>query len=209
MTLQVLSRQTHKDLSLSTPPEPWAFARPRMIAGLVGPELPEVMKSMPIAFSVHDDAVNVVALLGLGDHNLFVGSQGEWLGTYIPAVLRPWPFSLMQQEDHRVVGVDVDSTAVTEGEGKRLFDEAGEPSEWLSNTIRFLQSFSDQEQVMTRAVKAIQKVGLLTPWEFKATQSEGTQVKIAGLHQVDRKAFEALSDEDFITLRREGALPVV
>lgn len=209
MTLQVLSRQTHKDLSLSTPAEPWAFARGRMIAGLVAPELPEVMKSMPIAFSVHENSANVVALLGLGDQNLFVGGQGEWLGEYIPAVLRAWPFALVQQDEHRVVGLDADSAAVTHGTGKRLFDDEGEPSEWLARTIRFLQSFSDQELVMARAVSAIRQAGLLAPWEFKARQSEGNEVKITGLHQIDRKAFEALPDEDFLALRREGALPVV
>lgn len=209
MTLQVLSRQIHKDLSLSTPAEPWAFARGRMIAGLVAPELPEVMKSMPIAFSIHEDSATVVALLGLGEQNVFVGSRGEWLGEYIPAVLRAWPFALVQQDAHRVVGVDAESSAVTQGEGKRLFDEDGEPSEWLSKTIRFLQSFSDQEVVMARAVTAIREAGLLVPWEFKVKQSEGNEVNITGLHQVDRKAFEALPDETFLGLRREGSLPVI
>jgi len=209
MSLQVLSRQSHKNLRLRAPAEPWAFARSRMIAGLVAPELPEAIKSMPVAFSLHEERANVVALLGLGAQNLFVGAKGEWLGPYIPAVLRAWPFALVKQGEQRVVGLDVQSEAVSETEGEPLFDANGEPGERLQKTVKFLQSFSDQEQVMARAVNAIQQAGLLVPWEFTARQGDGSSINVTGLHQVDRTAFEALSDEDFLTLRREGALPVI
>lgn len=209
MPLQVLSRQTHKDLRLVRPDQPWAFARTRMIAGLVAPELAEAGKSFPIAFSRNGDRVNVLCLLGLGDRNLFIDEQGRWIGAYIPAVLRAWPFSLVQQGEQRVIGLDDESDAFSRTEGDPLFDEAGEPSERLQKTVKFLQTFSDQEQVMTRAVTALDKAGLLVPWDLAVKRGDGSGLNISGLLQVDRAAFEALPDDAFLTLRREGALPLV
>jgi len=209
MTLQALSRETHQNLRLRTPPEHWSFARGRMIAGLVAPELTEVIKSMPMAFTVQGEQANLVALMGLGQQNLFVGPQGQWLGPYIPAVLRAWPFALMKQGEQRVVAIDADSDAVSPEEGELLFTESGEPGERLRRTVQFLQSFSDQEIVMGRAVEAIRKAGLLVPWELTVNPREGASVNLTGLYQVDRKAFEALDDEGFLSLRRAGALPVV
>lgn len=209
MTLQALSRETHQNLRLRTPPEQWAFARGRMIAGLVAPELTEVIKSMPMAFTLQGEQANLVALMGLGEQNLFVGPAGQWLGPYIPAVLRAWPFALMKQGEQRVVAINADSDAFSTEEGELLFNENGEPGERLQRTVQFLQSFSDQEIVMGRAVEAIRQAGLLVPWELTVNPRGGTSVNLTGLYQVDRAAFEALDDESFLTLRKAGALPVV
>jgi hypothetical protein len=209
MTLQALSRETHQNLRLRTPPEQWSFARGRMIAGLVAPELPEVVKSMPMAFTLQGEQANLVALMGLGQQNLFVGPSGQWLGPYIPAVLRAWPFALMKQGEQRVVAINADNDAVGTEEGELLFSENGEPGERLQRTVQFLQSFSDQEIVMGRAVEAIRKAGLLVPWELTVNPREGASVNLTGLYQIDRAAFEALDDDGFLSLRRAGALPVV
>lgn len=209
MTLQALSRETHKGLRLRTPPGMWSFARERMIAGLVATELIDAIKTMPLAFTLHEQQTNLVALMGLGGQNLFIGPRGEWLGQYIPAALRAWPFGLMQQGERRVVALDVDCEAVSAEEGDVLFAENGEPSERLQKTVKFLQSFSDQEIVMSRALDAIRKAGLLAPWELTVTRGDGTPVNIGGLHQVDKQAFESLGDEAFLALRAAGALPVI
>ncbi len=209
MALHVLSRQTHKDLRLLRPAQPWAFARTRMIAGLVAPELAEAGKSLPIAFSRNGDRVNVLCLMGLGDQNLLINAQGDWIGSYIPAVLRAWPFALVQQGDQRIIGLDDESEAFSTVEGEPLFDEEGNPSERLQKTVKFLQTFSDQEQVMARAVNALDEAGLLVPWDLSVTRTDGTGLNIAGLLQVDRAAFEALPDEEFLKLRQNGALPLV
>lgn len=209
MTLQALSRETHQNLRLRTPPEQWSFARGRMIAGLVAPELTEVIKSMPMAFTVQGEQANLVALMGLGQQNLFVGPAGQWLGPYIPAVLRAWPFALMKQGEQRVVAINADSDAVSTEEGELLFGEDGEPGERLQRTVQFLQSFSDQEIVMGRAVEAIRKAGLLVPWELTVNPRDGASINLTGLYQVDRAAFEALDDAGFLDLRKAGALPVV
>ncbi len=209
MTLQALSRETHKELRLRTPSQLWSFARARMIAGLVATELAEAIKTMPVAFTLKNEQANLVALMGLGEHNLFVGSNGEWIGQYIPAALRAWPFGLMKQGEQRVVALDVASDAVSADEGDPLFDDKGQPSERLQKTVKFLQSFSDQEVVMGRAVEAIRKAGLLEPWALSADQGKGTSVNITGLYQINRAAFEALSDDAFLALRQAGSLPVI
>src|SRR5690606_6641881 len=183
--------------------------RARVMAGIAGPELAEAVRSMPVAFRLHEGKATVVALMGLGEENLFVGPKGEWLGGYIPAVLRAWPFALVKQGEQQAVAVDADSEAISETEGQPLFGEDGEPTESLQKVIKFLQSVSKQEAVMARAVAALQAANLLVPWEFTARKADGKAVKVTGLYQVDRQAFEGLNDEDFLKLRSEGALPLI
>src|SRR5690606_23707873 len=98
--------------------------------------------------------------------------------------------------------------AVSTEEGEPLFSESGEPGDRLQRTVQFLQSFSDQEIVMGRAVEAIREAGLLVPWELTVNPREGASVNLTGLFQSDRTAFEALEDEALLNLRRAGALPV-
>ncbi|GAA5235905.1 SapC family protein [Verticiella sediminum] len=211
MAIQVLSRQEHKNLRLKAPDQPYAFAAKRMLAGLVVPELAEVAKYMPIAFTHNkeQDQTHMVCLLGLGEDNLFVDPDGKWIGGYVPAVLRAWPFSLIRQGDKRVIGVERESPALLEGDvGTPLFLESGEPSPRLEKTIQFLQAFSDQEQVVARALAALQKAEVLVPWDLTVKRPEGS-LQINGLLQIDKAAYAALSDAAFLELRRAGALPLV
>src|SRR5690606_10786581 len=209
MTLEALSREKHKNLHLQPIEEPWAFARELSTVGVVGAELPELVRVMPIAFRMQEGKANMLALMGLGKQNLFVSPQGTWLGTYIPAVLRAWPFSLIRQGEQRIVAINTDSPVLSTSNGEALFTDEGEPSERLKKTVEFLQAVGDQEIGMGRAVAAIVDANVLVPWEFEVRNAEGKKVKITGLHRVDHKAMETLDDEAFLKLRRSGALPLI
>lgn len=209
MTLEALSREKHRYLRLQAVDQPWAFASKLMTAGVVGAELPEVVRTMPAAFRLQDGKATMLALMGLGEQNLYVGEQGQWLGRYIPAVLRAWPFSLVTRGDQRVVVINTASPAVSRDTGDALFNDQGEPTERLQKILDFLQAVGDQELAMARAVAAIVEADLLVPWEFNVRNVEGKTKRITGLHQVDQKAFDALDDAAFLKLRRAGALPLI
>lgn len=209
MTMQALSREDHGKLRLRPQAHPWGFARERMLVGLLAPELSDACREFPVAFTLNDDVPQLVALMGLGQRNLYVGAQGEWLSHYVPAMLRVWPFGVARQDNNRLVTIDADSPLLSETEGEPLFSETGEPQPRLQSVLKFLQTCSDHEQPTRRALAAIHDAGLLVPWEFQVKMPDGTRTRLTGLHQVDRAKFESLSDEAFATLRREGGLPVV
>lgn len=209
MSYQVLSRQSHQTLRLRATQQPWAFARDRAFVGVVGAELAEAVRSFPVAFRVQGEQAGMVGLLGFGQRNLFVDDSGRWQGSYIPAVLRAWPFALVRKDDQQVVVVDTDSDRVGEGEGDLLFNEQGEPGERLQKIIEFLRVMAQQEALTQRGVAAIRQLDLLQPWEPVVKKADGQPLRLQGLHQVDQKRFGELSDEDFLTLRREGGLPLI
>jgi len=57
-------------------------------------------------------------------------------------------------------------------------------------------------------VKALDDAGLITPWELNLKQGEEV-VPVTGLFRVDEAALNKLDDDDFLTLRKAGGLPVV
>ncbi len=209
MTLEALSREKHRDLRLRPVEHPWAFARTMVTAAVVGAELPELVRTMPIAFRQQEGRASMVALMGLGRENLCVGPQGEWLGRYIPAVLRAWPFALAPRGSEHVVVVNSDSPVLSRETGDPLFDAEGKPTERLQKILDFLKLVGDQDVVIARAVAAIADAGLFVPWDIELRNEVGKRVRVTGLHQVSREAFDALDDEAFLTLRRAGALPLI
>jgi hypothetical protein len=46
----------------------------------------------------------------------------------------------------------------------------------------------------------------LVPWDLKVDEGEGQHRAITGLMKVDEARLNALSDQDFLTLRHSGAL---
>ncbi len=209
MSYQVLSRQNHQNLRLRATPQPWAFARDRAFVGLVAAELAEAVRAFPVAFRVQGEQAGMVGLLGFGKQNLFIDDKGQWQGSYIPGVLRAWPFALVRKDDQQVVVVDTDADRLSDTDGELLFTENGEPGERLQKIIEFLRMMAQQEMLTQRGVASIRQLELLEPWEPVVKKADGQPLKLQGLHQVDQKRFGELSDEDFLTLRREGGLPLI
>lgn len=78
----------------------YAFAADRAVIPLVAAELAKAALAFPIAFIGEGEALVPAAVLGLeSNRNLFVAEGGRWLGGYVPAALRGYPFVLGRTED--------------------------------------------------------------------------------------------------------------
>lgn len=211
MALEVLSRITHQALRLRQVAPSYAFARKHILTSLLIGELSFSMHIFPVAFTLTGGKISLVGLMGLSeDGNLFVGQHDQWLGNYVPAALRAWPFSLQPNgtELEQIVTIASDSTNLSTTEGTPLF-ENGEPSKALNEIVHFLQNCALNQTQTDRALAAIIAADILVPWSAKATLPDGQPAAIEGLHQIDMQKFESLPDANFLTLRQEGALPVI
>ena len=64
---------------------------------------------MPLAFSEVEGKLRIVALLSpIPGLNLFVSGTGEWLGTYVPLLLRTYPFRLTPDPSTKQLVLAVD-----------------------------------------------------------------------------------------------------
>jgi hypothetical protein len=188
-----------------------AFAAGEAIVPVVGAELARAVLAMPCAFVQQAGHYVLVAALSLGDRNMFVGADGRWLGRYVPAVFRLYPFRVLPTAGTDAVAlcVDEESEFVVDGSsaGEEFFDADGNPAAVLKPVFDAAMALERDRKSTDLAVAALVQAGVIRPWEIKIKTTEGER-PIGGLHRVDESALRALPDETFINLRKTSALPI-
>jgi hypothetical protein len=184
----------------------YAFTAKDAIAPLVVQELQKAILSLPIAFVPQAESYLLVAVLGLADgKNLYFAPDGRWVGGYVPAAFRGYPFALANTEDgQQVLCIDEDSGLIgTEGEA--FFNEDGTPSQAVSDVLNFLSQVGNNRIATQRLCGLLQKHQLFQPWPIKVHGEAGEQI-VKGLYRIDEAALNQLPAEAFMELRDSGAL---
>lgn len=175
-------------------------------------EVPKAMFQMPIGFAEVESGYGLVTLLGLRPHqNVFVGSDGRWLSSYMPAILRSYPFLLAREENTEgrlLFCIDADSGLVSADESDEpYFDEEGQLSEQLKGILSLLEAVHTNRLATERICKTLDEMGLLKPWNIQV-ELDGSPFHIDGLFCIDETALNKLDDDDYLTLRECNALPI-
>lgn len=189
----------------------FGFAAASPVVPVYAAELAHIAVECPIAFLKEENAFSPVAVMALdGERNLFVAPDGRWLGGYVPAAVRRYPFVLgrPQQGGELVLCIDQESGLLSDTDGEPLYGEDGQPSKFVADVIGFLGELERSRTVVRSACEALDRHGLIVPWPLRV-QSEAGPKDIAGLFRIDEAAFNHLSEEAFLDLRRAGALPLV
>ena len=190
----------------------YGFAGADAQAPIVGAELARAALSMPCAFLEQSGRYTLVAVLSLiPGRNMFVGPGERWLGPYVPAWLRAYPFRVLPQQgtDKVVLCVDEESGLVVErgAAGEEFFDAEGNPAPALKPVFEALMEVERSRRATDLAVAALAQAGVIRPWQLKVKTNQGDQA-IGGLHGVDAAALGALPDDEFVKLRATSALPI-
>ena len=83
----------------------YAFAAGEVVTPIVAAELARAALALPCAFLQQSGRYTLVAVLSLiAGRNMFVGPDGRWLGPYVPAVFRLYPFRVLPTEQRRLRG---------------------------------------------------------------------------------------------------------
>ena len=194
-----VSPQRHKDLSIKSGSS-FAYAR-------------AVNSVPPVVFSGQGDDVVPVVLLGVrDDENLFVGSNGEWLGRYVPAFLRRYPFVFSSSDDGQNFTLCVDEDfegANREGRGERLFDEDGERTQYLQSVLGFLQAYQVQFQRTLAFTRRLVELNVLEPMQARFTMRDGRALTLGGFQAVNRERLRALSGAQLAALNAADELELI
>jgi len=186
----------------------YAFAQAEAIVPLVISELPKAIMSLPVAFICQEGVYVPVAVLGLKPgQNLLVDQSGKWLGGYVPATLRGYPFLLVQHSDQLVMCVDEESGLVNDSQaGELLFGDDGKITESVQAVLDFLVHIQQSRAHTEVACAALERHGCIRPWAITHKLDAQKERKIEGLFQIDESALNALADDAFLELRQAGAL---
>jgi hypothetical protein len=190
----------------------YAFAAEESVIPLVASELSRAIPVMPLAFIQYGDAFELVAVTSMKPGtNWFVAPDGRWLGGYVPAAVRTYPFKLIKLQDRpeSVLCIDEASGLFVEAEqGEPFYDEDGGLNKVLKELLEVLSKIEQSRAATRIAVNALAAAKLMIPWPINVKEEEKT-ISVTGLNRIDEAALNALDNDTFLTLRRSAALPLV
>lgn len=189
--------------------ESFSFAKDFHVASVMAHEFVRAAAIYPIVFieDNNTDSFRPVALFGIDNgENLFVDQEGRWQASYIPAVVRRYPFALAKTgEDVFTVCIDEASPLVGDEDGLPLFNEDGEPAEALENVKRYLSELQQMDAQTDAFCAFLAEHNMFTPLNVQLRHTD--QVKnIVGCFVINEERLNRLSDELFIEMRQRGYL---
>lgn len=188
------------------------FAKSINMASIMVHEFSRAASIYPIVF-VEDklkDQFKPVVLLGLeAEENLFV-QDDKWQASYIPAIIRRYPFALAKtaEEGRFMVCIDEESDLVSKSEGQPLFKDNGEPAELMERVKRYLAELQQMDTFTESFCKYLAEKNMFTPLNMKVRI--GNELRnITGAYIVNEERLNSLSDETFLEMRSQKHVPAV
>ena len=187
----------------------YGFARDRHSVPVVLAELEPAASAFPLVFcrtGTGGIAPHALLHLTTGAPSPFVTQDGTWRGTYVPSILRAYPFAATpaREGDEMALLVDESSGLITDTpEDEPFFDDSGAPSAALEQVIAFFRTRAQSELATQTACAALQAAGLLSPLTPLPGMGESDA---AGLLTLDTATLDALDTAALPDLWTSGAL---
>ena len=212
----LLRFEEHRDAGL-VPAAHFGFAGETAAVPLCGGEFVAAVRHYPIVFSMGED-VAAFALVGIErDRNLFIERDGGWTaGSYVPAYVRRYPFTVMETADRSQQLLSVDrgsdrfvASASARADAQRLFDAEGGPTEAARLAMAFCHAYHTDISATAAFGRALRAAGILLPYHADFRLHTGAPHQVSGFHAVDEKAFRALPAETVAQWHGKGWLDLV
>lgn len=193
----------------------YAFAAKDTAVPLLLEELSHALPTLPMAFRrpQEDGPFELVALFSLHPElNLFVHPEGRWLGGYVPAYYRGYPFRLIPAEasDRLLLCFDTESGLLADepdADDTPFFGPDGNPSPLVQQVLVFLEKYEKNRIATQQAVDELAQYGLIKPWELKVADSADSEpAPRDGLYRVDEAALRSMPSEILEKLQRNNAM---
>ncbi len=193
--------------------EGFGFAAGFHIASVMMHEFARAAAIYPIVFieDKQQDEFRPVVLLGLdANENLFVAADGKWQASYVPAIIRRYPFALARtdKEGQFTVCIDEGSPLVGEAEGEAMFDDKGTPTQVIDNVKRYLGELQQMEIITQAFCKFLREHNMFTPLNMRVRDNDRVK-NITGCYVINEERLNNLSDELFKEMRDKRYLPAI
>lgn len=208
-----ISAEAHRETSVKSG-DSFSFAAGINSIPIVAAEFERAGAEYPIVFAGEGDAIAPAIVLGLKDgENLFLRDDGKWDASYVPAFLRRYPFVFATTgENGETLTLCLDTAyegVNTEGRGERLFDSAGERTQYLNNVLQFTTDYQAQHNLTRRLVEKLVELKLLEPATAQITLPDGTARTLSGFQRVNADRLRALDDATVLELFRTDMLMLI
>lgn len=183
---------------------------------LAAGEFGDAARDLPIVFvnagkdDQGRDELAPVAVLGVTQAENLVVDNNTWRARYMPAVLRVYPFCTARLDaDRFAICIDSAWDGVSQTEGQRLFTDAGESTEFLTNAQKQLEVL-EAEVARTRGFcQRLRELDLVRDMRFDATLPDGRKHTVDGFFTVDQERLAGLPDATVLQLHKDGMLGLI
>lgn len=192
-----------------------SHAKELPLVPLLAEEVNHALAVMAIAFSPTPHTESGFELVGIQSlqpgQNLYLHTDGRWLGGYKPAYYRKYPFALLPDEEKKDLHLCIDADSglfheqAEEGD-QPLLNEDGTPTEDLAKILTFLNQCHQNQQLTQTLITALKEAGLIHPWSLEVKDPEGNSAPVNGLFHIDQKALQELAPDVLSDLNKSGAL---
>jgi len=206
-----ITLEKHKDTKVKQI-DNFNFAKEVNMASIMVHEFSRAASVYPIVF-VEDkdkDMFKPVVLFGFDEgENLFVDEENKWKSSYIPAIIRRYPFALAKTDDNGrfTVCIDEESDFVNTDEGQALF-EKDEPAEVMERVKKYLAELQQMDAFTDEFCKFMGSKNMFTPLNMKIKVDNEIK-NISGAYIINEERLNALSDESYLEMRTKKFVPVI
>lgn len=188
------------------------FCKDLHLSSVMVHEFSRVSSIYPIIFleDKDKDEFTPVVMLGLETgENLFI-KDGVWNASYIPAIIRKYPFILANsgKDETYTICIDEESEFLNEEEGEELFDKKGKSSKTMENIKQFLTELQQMDNFSSVFCKYFQEKNMFTPLNMKV-KIKNELKNVSGAYILNEDRLNNLSNESFLDMREKQYLPAV
>lgn len=175
-------------------------------------ELYPTAASLPLFFLNDPMGTLVVAPIKINQHHqdTVLSKDARWLGGYIPAFLRLYPFACAPSSElgnPAQILIDSQSKYFLSGPSEnRIFDVTGHPTLKFENVVSAIKKYSDGVALMSQAASQLSKLNLLMSARTIPTFDDTTY---DNMYVVNATALQAIKPSKMLSLCKNGTLALV
>ena len=208
---QILNKETHKDLKLSQYKN-YEFTKDAYLVPISLQEILVAAKSLIIVF-VKDQNQEIypsVVLGGEGGENLLLQKDLTWkVNTYIPAVLRCYPFGLGSNDETTYITLDADAEVLKDEKGKLILKDENDLTEEGQHAVDFVSEVYQNINSAKEFTNYIEKLGILKKAEITIEQ-DGKKLEVKnGIYIVDENSLNKLESRKLKKLATNGSMKLI
>lgn len=191
-----ISSELHRDWCVQAGTS-YEFAREVNSVPLLAAEFAAAAGEYAIIFAGNEETVFPSVVLGLQDRqNLFLGADGAWLGNYVPAFLRRYPFVFSENPAGGfTLCIDEEFEGLNrEGRGERMFDADGKRTQYLSNILNFVSTYQAQFERTRLFCKRLVDLKVLDSAQARFEAPDGRSSALTGFFAINRDRLKAIPE---------------
>ena len=211
---EVLNREKHRQLRIRTSYGA-ALGDAVMYVMTYPMEFRDIQNCYPIMFTKDPNTGGFFAAAVLGfeaDQNLFLIDDG-WDAPYVPALVQRQPFLIATggEDDDKppVVSLDLDHPRVNQDAGETLFNDDGDPSEFLNQKIALLDKLHRGLQHSSGFIDTLLKHELLEQITLDIAFNNGEKKSLQGFYCIAEERLYQLKGDVLESLNQAGYLQPV